>query len=264
MAKLSGVQIIVTRPRQQAETWAAQLSSLGAQALVSPVLEICPLHDETAKQRIKQTILDIDQYQKIIFVSQNAVSYGFDWMDQYWPQFPLGVSYFAVGEATARLAREKGLDVTEAGVAMNSEALLALKELTNVEQQKILIMRGVGGRTHLADELSKRGAKVEYCELYQRHRPSTVLEDFKRSVELVEKDRLVLSVHSGESLENLNEVLKCQTHSFYDTPLLVPGARVAKVASDLGFSQVIVAMNATDKAMTQALIAWRQAHAGNA
>ena len=39
---------------------------------------------------------------------------------------------------------------------------------------------------------------------------------------------------------------------------LVPGDRVAQLANDVGFEQVLVAENATDEAMLSALIQWKQ------
>lgn len=50
----------------------------------------------------------------------------------------------------------------------DSEALLALPELGAVRGQRILIVRGEGGRTLLADTLAARGAQVDHAVVYRR------------------------------------------------------------------------------------------------
>jgi uroporphyrinogen-III synthase len=42
------------------------------------------------------------------------------------------------------------------------------------------------------------------------------------------------------------------------TALLLPGLRVAEIAKDLAFKQIIVAENATHKGMIEALYDWRR------
>ena len=68
----------------------------------------------------------------------------------------------------------------------------------------------------------------------------------------------IISVHSGETLDNL---MSAGGAAWRHTPILVPGERVAQRAIEVGFQQVIVAENATDDAMLQALVQWRQRRA---
>ena len=116
-------------------------------------------------------VLDFDQFDKVIFVSQNAVEHAFNWLHDYWPQLPVGISYFAVGEKTAQALRAQGLSAQVAS-GMTSEALLNLPALTEVWGQKILICRGRGGLPKLGENLHQRGARVRYLELYERLMPS--------------------------------------------------------------------------------------------
>ncbi len=53
----------------------------------------------------------------------------------------------------------------------DSEHLLRLPALQNVEQQQVLILRGNGGRELIKDALVRRGAKVHYSETYKRIHP---------------------------------------------------------------------------------------------
>lgn len=257
MNLLADLDIVVTRPAAQARPWQQLLQSHGATTIAIPVMDIAPIEASDQKQRAKQTLLKLDQFQIALFVSQNAVHYAADWIDNYWPQRPIDIDYFAVGTATAKAAQECGFDVTAAEAAMDSETLLQLPALKTVKNKKIVIFRGVGGRPTLENVLTERGATVTLCELYQRCLPpeaSTTLN----GLNLAKAPRkTVLSVHSGESLENLYSVIRDdQRAQLLALPLLVPGERVAQLARAKGFSEIITSINATDQAMTDALVSW--------
>lgn len=269
------LRVILTRPEAQAQVWAQQLSEQGFQPVCASLLEIAPLVLPEQIQAIKNKIMDLDLYQKVIFVSQNAVHYGMEWIENYWPQIPLRVDFFAVGATTAKIVADYGLAVqdlaTSNGGGMTSEDLLQAPQLQQVSGEKILIMRGCGGRGHLADELQARGARVDYCELYQRLLPEGAFAQWQ--VLLLDTDawqhtHTVISLHSGESLENLllllarlEQILPQQNirMRLFDVCLLVPSARIAAAAKLAGFKNCIAAQNATDVAMTAALLNYYRA-----
>lgn len=263
---LSGLHVLITRPSAQAKPWALQLEKLGASTSSQAMLEICPLTNSEAKQNAKNTVMRLEEYQKVIFVSQNAVNFGVSEIDIYWPQLPTDLSFFAIGASTATLLSDKlselGGSINYPQQAMNSEALLSLPALkSTLEGEKILIVRGHGGRTHLGNSLEARGALVDYCEVYERRAPKTVettaLATFKNTALSP-----VVSVHSGETLNNLCDAVATHSnqetlHWLQGTPLLLPGARVAQIAKDLAFTHIIVAENATNESMIEALYDWR-------
>jgi uroporphyrinogen-III synthase len=260
--------IVITRPDAQAAPWAEQLQALGFNCARVNLLDIMAVSDAEKIRAIKNRILDVDLYQKIIFVSQNAVEFGMGWLEDYWPQMPIGIDFFAVGATTANKLASYGVAVQDlaasAGGGMTSEDLLSAEHLQRVEGEKILIFRGCGGRGHLADELRKRGAKVDYCELYERVLPAAApaqLLQLITDTEASSAQRLV-SIHSGESLQNLLAVLaqlappdqqRVQTW-MNNNVFLVPSARIVAAVQAAGFKRVIRAENATDKAMTAALL----------
>ena len=251
---LAGLRVLVTRPAAQSEAWQACLRSAGATPLALPLLVIEPVSEAAELQAIKGIVLDFDQYAAAIFVSQNAVHYGCDWLDRYWPQTPLGVAMLAVGATTGAKLAALGYAVSAADAAMNSEALLALAPLQAVKGQKIAIFRGCGGRPWLGEQLTARGAKVDYCELYQRRLPQAAAQQLAA---LGPAATDLLSVHSGATLDNLCSALAGTAHGdWLQLPILVPGQRVAGQARAVGFSQVIEAENATDGAMLAALQQW--------
>ncbi|MES2822569.1 MAG: uroporphyrinogen-III synthase [Pseudomonadota bacterium] len=283
---LQGLHIVVTRPLAQAEPWAKRLIKLGASVSLVPLLDIVAVKDAAQIQAIKNCILNFDLYSKAIFVSQNAVTFGFEWLDNYWPQLPSGVQFFAVGETTAKLIEANGAVVTDLAQtqrgAMNSEALLESPALQQVAGERIVILRGLGGRTHLGDALSARGAKVEYCELYERLVPTAAATQFAQLLKTnadsnaalrvqhkADALNLIVTLHSGEALENLITILKQlstptaktatphEQTSMQQLILLVPSERVAEQAIDAGFSTIFAAGNATEASMLQRLLDMR-------
>lgn len=260
-------RVWATRPVQQNELWCQLLSEQGFSVVSAPLLAIKPIDeshvDAEAVQAIKNIILDLDQFQKVIFVSQNAVNSAFEWFDNFWPQLPSGIEFFAVGKRTALWVQQKGVAVTAAEDAMNTDELLSLPSLTDVWGQKIVICRGRGGLTKLGDELKNRGAIVRYCELYDRCLPEDAviavrqLLDEQNAMERLPTD--IIPVFSGETLNNLNHVLNTADIPRRDMLLVVPGKRVAELAQNLGFTRVSVAANASEAAMLDAVKATAQA-----
>lgn len=259
-------RVVITRPEAQANSWAQQLAAQGFTATQLNLLEIVPVSSDEQIRAIKNKVLDFDLYQKAIFVSQNAVEFGMQWLDEYWPQLPIGIDYFAVGATTAKKLADYAVQVTDLAVSgnggMTSEDLLRAPGLQQVDGEKIIIFRGCGGRGHMAEELRKRGAWVDYCELYERHLPaqaSAQLQQLSAAVEQAEQ-QFILSVHSGESLENLRVLIDgcsaLQQQQLCALPLLVPSQRVATAAQAAGFARTICAANATDPAMTDALLSF--------
>lgn len=261
---LAGAQqrVIVTRPHAQAEAWCDYWRAQGVATLALPVLDIVPVADEAQQQKIRTQILALDEHDFLIFVSQNAVSHAWDWIDANWPQFPMGVQCLAVGMKTQQALAERlavhGYPMTQeidAHSSMDSESLLDLPELQHVGGKKILIFRGCGGRTKLQETLQARGAQARHCELYQRCVPEQAAQQIADAQLDPEHD--IVALFSGESLENF-----CQAVTAHALPnwqhinVVVPSQRVQQQATNLGFTHIHAAENATENAMAEAVAAW--------
>ncbi|MFC6981409.1 uroporphyrinogen-III synthase [Microbulbifer taiwanensis] len=251
--ELRGKRILITRPAHQSRGWCDLLCAAGAEVDSIPMLAIEPIDSGPQLQAIKRQILDFDQTDHAIFVSQNAVRLGFDWLEDFWPQLPLGPRYYAIGAATALALQKRGAACAGGGDGapdtMDSEALLALPTLQNVADQRILIFRGSGGRTLIGDTLRAR-ARVEYCELYRRALPAHAAGRLAQYAARPD----AISVHSGETLDNLVQCIhRSGRVALFEVPLVCPSQRVAAQARSLGFDLASAARNAGDAAMLEAL-----------
>nr|WP_010132446.1 uroporphyrinogen-III synthase [Microbulbifer agarilyticus] len=249
---LAGQRILITRPAHQSDRWQALLHAQGAMVDSIPMLAIEPVTDADAVQAVKSLILDFDQFDHAIFVSQNAVQFGFDWLDDYWPQLPQGPRYYAIGAATARAIRARGAGPEACdSAAMDSEALLNLPPLQNPQGERVILFRGQGGRPLIGQTLAERGARIDYCELYQRLLPADACTELRAYPHIPD----AITLHSGETLENLQRALETtgKRAALNDCALVLPSQRVAEQALALGFSKVFAAKNAGDTAMLDAL-----------
>ncbi len=262
MAKssLQGMRVLVTRPEHQSAGICNDLQARGATPVCLPLLQITPVPDSDAEYPLlKQHILDLDLYQQIIVVSPNAAHFAGELIDQYWPQLPVGITWHAIGQKTADTLTGYGIQARINTAGTDSEALLSDSTLQNITEQRILIMRGEGGRTVLADTLQARGARTEYAELYRRSCPDYTSQQINSTI-YSSLDAVLIT--SGEALENFISLLdRPQEHTpqlrgqILSTRLLVPSTRVAKLATAYGCTNVYIAQGADSKAMVQALIA---------
>lgn len=257
-------RVFITRPAHQSHSWQAKLESHGIATINIPLLAIEPVAEQGLQEKIKQQILRLDEQDSIIFVSQNAVHYAFDWIEQYWPQFPVGIQMQCVGKKTEQVLRQTfnrcfGGDGNIRSVAdaseMTSEALLreqGLMDDASLRHKKFMIFRGVGGRTTMQESLQQAGATVEHCELYWRKLPAETRQAFAESNIDVNAD--LVTLFSGETLENLYQVLdQNAVENWQALSLLVPSARVKKIANELGFKYVTSSHNASEASMWQSL-----------
>jgi len=245
--------VLVTRPAGQAGPLLQSLQEAGFEALHQPLLELHPLGELPAE--LKRLVMDLDLYQHVIFISANAVQIGFDFIDDYWPQPPAGLHWYAIGASTAQLLRDRGLDPLVPARRMDSEGLLALESLQQVSGERVLIVKGEGGRGMIRQQLIERGAQVDEFACYRRGCPSLPAGAMEEL--LYGRGVAAILVSSGEGLENLLRLLSAgETTKFRDIALVVPSSRVAEQARSAGFGQVETADNASDTAMLDALQRW--------
>lgn len=243
---LTGVGVLVTRPAAQAHGLCALLRDAGAHPIAFPTVEILPgANPQQARTRL------CDTWDLMIFVSRNAVERARSLVSQ--PDWPNTRHLAAVGRATAQALAAAGRtpDLIPAE-RYDSEALLALPELSRMAGERVLIVRGEGGRALLGDELARRGADVSYAEVYRRILPATA--DTSGLLSRWQSEVQVVTATSDEILANLAKLLgEPGRRRLLDTPLAVISERTAASARALGFERVQVATRADDRALVEAI-----------
>lgn len=248
---LAGLGILVTRPAHQAEHMANLIRQAGAEPILFPALEIVDLPDLQPLQRL---IERLDEFDLAIFISPNAVNKALN-LIRVRGHLPAKLRIAAIGKGSAKVLALFGVKkVISPQQRFDSEALLALPELREVEHQRIVIFRGDGGRELLGDTLTERGAQVEYAECYRRQKPQA---DNGKLLYLWARNELhAITVTSSEALRNLFDLVgKLGQQWLKKTPVFVPHERIAQAAQELGLQQVFVT-EAGDENMLAGIVAW--------
>jgi len=239
---LAGRQIVVTRPAEQCEHLASALVEQGAHPVLFPVLAISALDDVSP---LLDAAIRLDGFDLAVFVSPNAVAKALEVIlaRRTWPA-QLRVA--TVGKSSEReLARFGINDVISPQDRFDSEALLALPELQQMQGRKVVIFRGDGGRDLVFETLQARGASVEYVTAYRRSRPTL---DPAPLLKLWSDGRLdAVTLTSSEGLRNLWDMLGKLGQSYLkQTPVFVPHARIAEQAQALGLQRIEITGPADD------------------
>jgi uroporphyrinogen-III synthase len=243
---LRGACVVVTRPARQAAGLVQQIAVLGGKPLVFPTIVILPPQDRSALDLAQRHLA---QYDFAVFVSANAVEYGVG--DP--AAWPANLVALAPGPSTAAALAAVGIGkIRIPATSMDSEGLLALPELADMRQKRVVIYRGGGGRELLGDALAGRGATVDYVDCYRREKPHGDFAALAAAWRSGEVDALTLT--SSEGLDNLWELFDdASRRSIIGTPAFVPHPRVADRARELGFRRVIVSAP-TDAGLLASLI----------
>ena len=240
-------KVMITRPAHQSEKLVKGIHAAGGETFIFPTLaiEAIPLSNENIDK-----LELINHFHMIIFISPNAVKHGLDHI--------LGISQLSdevklatIGQGSARALKAylgKEADIVPEK-EFNSEGLLAMQAMQDVNNHRILIVRGNGGREVLKQTLRERGALVEYLDAYQRVKPdvdSTILEE-----NLQNKQIAAIVITSAESLKNLVEMTPINVREqLLQTPLLLINNRLVEVAREAGFNNdLLVANEASDDAI---------------
>ena len=243
---LSGLGVLVTRPRAQAAGLVEAIESAGGRAFIYPVIDIAPRKADAVAAKAK-TLPPPDIS---VFVSANAVEYGLQYAGEG--------RTAAIGPATAAALRDAGRqpDILSS-TGYDSESLLEETALQDVAGKNILIIRGEDGREYLADMLRERGALVHYLAVYERRIASpdssttAAIQSAWRAGQIQ-----AVTVMSVATLENLIKLLpECCAERLADTLLVTPAARVIKEALiRYPASQPVLASGTGAAAMVQAII----------
>lgn len=189
----------------------------------------------------RSTILSLDEFDKIVFISKNAVIFGLPQLENFWPQWPASLQWLTVGSATASELKRYDIDAVYPKQA-SSEGLLAHSALQDVEGQRCLIVRGIGGRETLRLGLEARLARVNYLEVYERvvipYQPDAF------------PNQAIALVYSGEAVQHLYDSVGKNVRQYH---LILPSERLIEVANGLGFGKVSLAKSQEDRAMLEIL-----------
>lgn len=247
-ATLAGMHIAVTRPPEQATKLTAAITGAGGTVISFPLLDIKGLDDLSA---FHAAVTPLSQFDWAVFISSNAVQYGMPLLQK--AGISVNLKFAAIGPTTTASLQGYGIaEVLTPSERFDSEALLALPALQQMQGKRVLIVRGVGGREVLAETLKQRGADVAFGECYRRVNPQSSAECLRQASATGQLQGIVVT--SSEALRFLL-ALAGEADWLKRTPVFVNHARIAEQARESG----LIAFSA-DQSGDPAMLSLLHAH----
>lgn len=192
--RLAHCNILVTRPVHQAKSLAKAIEALGGNVILLPTIEIV---FEPDNPNLMDALHHFSSENIAIFVSANAVFACKKHMDI----IKQSSQIIAIGPGTKKALQENGIRVDHVPAAFNSEGILALPILQNINDKTIILFCGHDSRPLLKNTLHFRRAKVIEAICYQRKLPNKRIQAAFTQLPKQQVD-LIIST-SKDSLKNL-------------------------------------------------------------
>ena len=180
---LAGRTVVVTRPREQAQSLSRPLEALGAEVLVVPTIRIEP---RPLDDKVAAVLRELSTYQLVVFTSANAVRVFAGYLARGTEDggMPAGPEVAAVGPATAKSLQKHGLSCHLVPEEYVAEGLADALEGTDAAAAgaRVLIPCAADARDVLPETLRARGAVVDVLHIYD----TAAVEDLAEPAERVE------------------------------------------------------------------------------
>ncbi|REF25767.1 uroporphyrinogen-III synthase [Xenorhabdus cabanillasii] len=257
------MSILVTRPAHAGEALVNQLRAIGKTAFSAPLIAIYP---GAELPLLAQKLQQLSAGDFVFLLSKNAVHYANEQLVQEGLSWPDKLSYYGIGKSTSLLFHQQtGKDILWSEQGETSEDLLQLPTLQKMENKKILLLRGNGGREVIASTLRMRGGAIDYCECYSRQPVKYRTTEFNHHWQQCGIRTIVVT--SGEMLQLLYNLVTEGDNSedgstessgngkawLLGCRLIVVSERLANIARTLGWQEIKVAKSADNDALMQAL-----------
>lgn len=250
MKPLENCCVLITRPKHQCQELEGMITSLGGEPIIMPMIEISDSDSKLCPTSIQKLVDDAD---KIIFVSKNAVAKLFDLNIS----LPPDVDIITIGSETALCLKERGIRVHYFPFNhSSSEQLIKSQQFNAIKGKRIIIFAGEDGRSMLQNYLRNKGAHVDKIALYKRTLPQI---DFKQLQSVIKRTSpIIITCTSANILQNLYLIFG--EHDLLDwfqrQVLITVSPRLKRYAKKFGFcdNQILLSANPSTSAIIETLI----------
>jgi uroporphyrinogen-III synthase len=248
---LGNLSVVITRPVEQAAGLATLVERSGGRPVIFPTIEITGRRFD---DRISDQLQGLNTADWVIFISTHAVRYGLECIRLAGASLDQ-VRIASIGGATTRALLNEGQVVAlECPPPPGSESLLSTLEMSDVEGEKFVVIRGTGGRELLGGTLRDRGAEVKYVECYERRCPRIPIDAVLEAI--ISDHGAVFVTTSVNGLENLLEMTPGEAFGhIINSRLVVAGERQLREARRIGWKgEVVAARDAGNTSVLEKLL----------
>jgi uroporphyrinogen III methyltransferase/synthase len=241
------MKILITRPRNQADSFAETLSAAGFKPVYFPVIEIRPFEENFALDR---AIARLGCYDWVIFTSVNGVEAFFEHMS---PRHhgDVGVKFAAIGPKTAQALESRGVHPDFVPKEYVAEAILP--GLGDLRGRWVLLPRAEIARKALPESIAAAGGIPHEIAVYR----TVLAEPDPDGLARLRSGVDAITFTSPSTVRSFVEIV----HREGIDPLHLPnnpiivciGPITQKAAEEAGFSSSIVAEEYTMEGLLAAI-----------
>lgn len=159
---LFGVNICITRSREQSSTLRDKLNELGAE-----VTEINSIKIKSTKEKLKAYEDKLSSYDHILLTSVNGVNHFFDYLkEEKIDVRNIKAKFSVIGKATRKALEEKGIVAFVMAREFVGEGLFKVLKPHLHSGEKVLIPCSSSSRTYLFDEIKNLELEVDRVHIY--------------------------------------------------------------------------------------------------
>jgi uroporphyrinogen-III synthase len=244
-AALAGRTIVITRPAGTGDALARRVKALGGVPLLLPGLSLRAAAHST---QVRKQWLDAQQDDVLIFTSPAAVRYALALA----PCETRGI-VIAVGRGTARALRRHGIEARVPMDQQNSDGVLQLPFMQQLQGQRIALITAPGGRGLLQEQIAVRGGSLREVHVYDRGAPRLNRRHTDAVLQLQASACVLFS--SGEAIRHLLALLpEAAQQRLLGVTAVVSSQRLAEQAGSAGFKRLHLADSATQEDLLAAAV----------
>jgi len=252
---LFGRTVVITRAREQASDFKAELEDLGARCIEFPTIAISP---PPSWQPLDDAIKNLSQYDWAIFTSVNGVRFfmqrllaaGLD------ARALSGVRLAAIGPKTAEALQDMMLRPDLVPSEYRAEAIIEAMAAENVRGKRFLVPRAMVAREILPDKLREWGAQVDIVPAYETTLPTEKVPEVTELFKNGEVDCLTFT--SSSTVTNFFSLLgkeKILPH-LDKTKIACIGPITADTAKSFGLETAIMPSDYTIRGLVDSIISY--------
>ena len=223
--------LLITKNQQDGELLKQKLEDIPLSIASSPLMEIKPISYQLPSQR----------YDYYIFISKNSIRCSLKFIHTHHHNLEQA-EILCIGRSTEQYLKKLTKLNAFSPEIPKSEHLLSSDALSRPLNKKILIIRGKGGLNLLKKQLTLKGARVDYLEVYERIKNPKI---FPQILNLLKSYKpLIIILSSIFETEQFMQILS----SISDPPMIsviFPSERIAHTAN-LSYFQNIFIINPTN------------------
>ncbi len=205
---LFGKGIVITRPEEQSEEFAALLRDEGARVISFPTIRIVPPEDYGDLDR---AIENIEKYQWIVFTSANGVRFFFERFCKLRNDIRdlKGIKICTIGPATRDRVEGYNIRVDMVPEEYISDGVVAAFRGVDVAGANVLLPRAEIAGNIIPDGLSELGANVDVVTAYRTVNSGEDVEGIK---ELMDNGKIdVITFTSPSTVTNFMDIIGNET-----------------------------------------------------